>query len=212
MAQGIMNVNPTRMELKRLKGRLKTAERGHKLLKDKTDEMVRKFIVFARENKRLREEVEAQLAEALTAFTLARASEEPAYIEEAILMPSKTVRLDCGKKNLMGVSVPTIEISTDNEGETYPYGFASVTGELDTSIDKLNKLAENLIRLSEAEKTCNRLADEIETNKRRVNALEYVMIPQMQETIRYISMKLDEAERSATVRLMKVKSMIAERE
>ncbi|MEG1711430.1 MAG: V-type ATP synthase subunit D, partial [Clostridia bacterium] len=127
-----------------------------------------------------------------------------------ILMPSKTLQLQCGKKTLMGVNVPTIAIQS-SEGELYPYSFITVTGELDKSISELNKLVENLINLSVAEKTCNRLADEIEKNKRRVNALENVMIPQMEETVKYISMKLDENERGALVRLMKVKAMIESR-
>lgn len=207
-----LNVNPTRMELKRLKLRLKTAQRGYKLLKDKTDEMVRKFIIFARENKRLREEVEAQLADALSGFMLARATDSPQAVEEAIMMPSRTVELECDKKSLMGVNVPSIDIKeSEDSGSLYPYGFLSVTAELDKSVSNLNKLLTDLIKLSEAEKTCNRLADEIEKNKRRVNALENVMIPQMEMTIKYITMKLDENERSSLVRLMKVKTMIEER-
>lgn len=203
-----LNVNPTRMELKRLKSRLKTAQRGHKLLKDKTDEMVRKFIVFARENKRLREEVEERLASALAGFMLARATDTPQAVEEAIMMPSRSVELECGNKSMMGIAVPSVTVKENSTGGLFPYGFKTVTAELDKSIGNLNNLMTDLIRLSEAEKICNMLADEIEKNKRRVNALENVMIPQLEATIKYITMKLDENERSSLVRLMKVKSMI----
>lgn len=208
----VMRVNPTRMELKRLKNRLKTAVRGHKLLKDKTDEMVRQFIVYARKNKALREEVEFELGEAMKSFILARAVMQPSAVEEAILMPSRTVSLDCGKKSVMSVVVPSINISVGEQSDLYPYSFLSVSNEMDSSIETLNKLLTKLIELAEVEKTTNMLADEIEKNKRRVNALEYVMIPQLEETIKYIVLKLEENERGSLVRLMKVKEMIAERQ
>lgn len=207
-----MNVNPTRMELKRLKNRLKTAERGHKLLKDKTDEMVRQFIIYARQNKELREEVEYELGEAMKNFVLARALMTPEAVEEAILMPSRSVSLSCAKKSVMSVVVPSIEINESDQSDLYPYSFISVTDQMDSSIETLNKLLVKLIKLAEIEKTTNMLAEEIEKNKRRVNALEHVMIPQMQETIKYIVLKLDENERGSLVRLMKVKDMIEQRQ
>ena len=206
-----LNVNPTRMELRRLKNRLKTAVRGHKLLKDKSDEMVRRFMLYIRENKRLREEVEGELQAALNSFMLARATASDATIEEAVAMPGTTVRLKTSSKNVMSVEVPVFEIEKGEESELYPYSFASVTSELDDAIASLSKLMPKLLKLAEVEKTCNMLADEIEKNRRRVNALEYVMIPQLEETIKYITMKLDENERGATTRLMKVKSMLEER-
>ncbi len=206
-----LNVNPTRMELRRLKNRLKTAVRGHKLLKDKSDEMVRRFMLYIRENKRLREEVEGELQAALNSFMLARATSSDATIEEAVAMPGTTVRLKTSSKNVMSVEVPVFEIEKGEESELYPYSFASVTSELDDAIASLSKLMPKLLKLAEVEKTCNMLADEIEKNRRRVNALEYVMIPQLEETIKYITMKLDENERGATTRLMKVKSMLEER-
>lgn len=208
----IQNVNPTRMEMKRLKERLKTATRGHKLLKDKTDEMVRQFILLARENKRLRSEVESQLSDALKNFMLAKTVADTRIVEEAVMTPSRRVELQCTKRNLMNIGVPDIEVKQDTEGEMYPYSFLSVTSRLDESVATLDKLIVSLIKLAEVEKTCNMLADEIEKNKRRVNALENIMIPQMEETIRYIEMKLDENERSATVRLMKVKDIIAKQQ
>lgn len=207
-----LNVNPTRMELRRLKTRLKTATRGHKLLKDKSDEMIRQFMLYIRENKRLREEVEQELGDALKSFMLARAVSSDAVIEEAIAMPGVKVGLKTSQKNVMSVDVPVFEITEGESQELYPYSFASVTSELDSSIASLTTLLPKLLKLAEVEKTCNMLADEIEKNRRRVNALEYVMIPQLQETIKYITMKLDENERGATTRLMKVKSMISERD
>ena len=203
-----MKVNPTRMELRRLKSRLTTATRGHKLLKDKSDEMIRQFMIYVKRNKKLREEVEAELSSALKQFMLAQAVTSSSDIEEAIAMPGTTVKLTTSTANVMSVNVPSIKIDKSENNELYPYSFASVTSELDSSIATMNKLLVKLIELAEVEKTCNMLADEIEKNRRRVNALEYVMIPQTQETIKYINMKLDENERSATIRLMKVKSMI----
>lgn len=206
-----LNVNPTRMELRRLKLRLKTAVRGHKLLKDKSDETVRQFMLYIKENRRLRVEVEQEVADALKAFLLARSVTGSQVIEEAVAMAGVHVELTTGSKNVMSVSVPKIDIKESDSKDLYPYSFISVTGELDASIAGLSKVFTKLIKLAEVEKTCNMLADEIEKNRRRVNALEYVMIPQLQETIKYITMKLDENERSNTIRLMKVKSMIQNR-
>ena len=203
-----MNVNPTRMELRRLKTRLKTATRGHKLLKDKSDEMIRQFMVYVRENKRLREEIEAELSIALKGFTLARAVSSNAVIEEAVMMPATKAEISLSSDNVMSVEVPSISVVEHEGQDKYPYSFDTVTSELDASIGTLSTLLVKLVKLAEVEKTCNMLADEIEKNRRRVNALEYVMIPQIEETIKYINMKLDENERASTIRLMKVKSMI----
>lgn len=204
----VMNVNPTRMEMKRLQARLKTATRGHKLLKDKTDEMIRRFISLAEENKRLRMECEKELSLALQNFTVARACSDSRIVEEAVMLAGRSVSLTCGKRKVMGIDVPSISIDESTEGELYPYSFLSVTEKLDDSVRGLNAVLYKLIQLAETEKTVNMLADEIEKNKRRVNALENIMIPQLTETIKYIKMKLDESERSATVRLMKVKDII----
>ena len=206
-----MNVNPTRMELRRLKTRLKTATRGHKLLKDKSDEMIRQFMVYVRENKRLREEIEAELSSALKGFTLARAVSSNAVIEEAVMMPATKAEISLSSDNVMSVEVPSISVVEHEGQDKYPYSFDTVTSELDTSIGTLSTLLVKLVKLAEVEKTCNMLADEIEKNRRRVNALEYVMIPQIEETIKYINMKLDENERASTIRLMKVKSMIEQK-
>lgn len=206
-----MNVNPTRMELRRLKGRVKTAVRGHKLLKDKSDEMIRQFMILIHENKKFREQTEQELVLALNSFMLARSVASSPVIEEAVMMPSVNVEIETGVKNIMSVNVPSISIKENSAEDILPYSFASVTGELDNAVMKLNGLLVKLIKLAEIEKTCNMLADEIEKNKRRVNALEYVMIPQFEETIKYIVSKLDENERGNLTRLMKVKEIIAEK-
>lgn len=207
-----LNVNPTRMELRRLKARLKTATRGHKLLKDKSDEMIRQFMEFVKQNKRLREEIDDELSFALKGFMLARSVADGAVIEEAVAMPAVSLDIEATTKNVMSLDVPSITVKKADVSDMYPYSFASVTAELDQSISTISELVEKLIQLAEIEKVCNMLADEIEKNRRRVNALEYVMIPQLEETIKYITMKLDEQERSNVIRLMKVKSMIEERQ
>ncbi len=206
-----LNVNPTRMELKRLKTRLSTATRGYKLLKDKSDEMIRQFSILIRQNKQVREQVEASLSDTLDKFTLARSLTSSKQIEEALAVPVTELSLSCKTKNIMSVSVPEIEISKKETADAFPYSFSSMTAEADYSIVKLEGVLTDLIKLAEIEKACNMLADEIEKNKRRVNALEYVMIPELQETIKYIKMKLEENDRSATTRLMKVKDMINQR-
>lgn len=203
-----LNVNPTRMELKRLKGRLKTAERGHKLLKDKSDEMVRRFSALIKENKRLRDETDKEMADVLKEFSKARSFVSIEEIETAFSMPTSNVSLDLKTDNIMSVEVPVISVSQTGTGGEYPYAFAGITSEVDYSSRKISELIVKLIHLAEVEKATQMLALEIERNKRRVNALEYVMIPELQETIRYIRAKLDENERSATTRLMKVKSFI----
>lgn len=207
-----LKVNPTRMELRRLKDRKKTAVRGHKLLKDKSDEMIRQFIGYAKENMRLRLEVEQELSNALAEFMLAKSVSQDGVIWEALSMPAIGMELEIGTKNIMSVNVPSIGIKKSESISLYPYSFASVTSELDKSISTISVLAEKLIKLAEVEKTCNMLATEIEKNRRRVNALEYIMIPQTEEAIHDITMKLDENERGNIVRLMKVKTMLANRE
>ncbi len=209
MAQ--LRVNPTRMELTRLKRRLKTAVRGHKLLKDKRDEMVRRFMLYVRRNKELREEVEKLLAEALGSFVLARAVMSEGAVEEALMYPARRAEIEVSKRNIMSINVPVVKMAKDESSSQYPYGYVSTSGELDTAIVALADVLPKMIELAEAEKTCNMLADEIEKTRRRVNALEYVMIPDMEETIRYITMKLDENERGNLSRLMKMKSILEER-
>jgi len=210
----MLSVSPTRMELSRLKARVKVARRGHKLLKDKRDEMVRQFLELVRENKELRETVEEKITAALRSFVLTRAVTPEEMLEEAIMVPTRSVELEVGKKNIMSVYCPVISYREvfDEEVSPYPYSFASTSEQLDGAIQNLSVVLPAMLELAEKEKSCQLLADEIEKTRRRVNALEYVMIPQMVETIRYITMKLDEDERGSRIRLMKVKDMIAERE
>ena len=205
-----LNVNPTRMELKKLKARLATAVRGHKLLKDKSDEMIRRFTVIIRDCKRLREEVEAGLSDVLKQFSVAR-SVTPAFeAEAAFSMPSVAVKLNCQTESVMGVDVPNVELIPEKRADGLPYAYSEITGEADYSVGMVSDLLPKMLALAKTEKTVRMLADEIERNKRRVNALEYVMIPQLQETIKYIKDKLDENERAAVIRLMKVKGKAAQ--
>ena len=203
-------INPTRMELTRLKGRLKTATRGHKLLKDKRDELMKQFLEIVRRNRELRQKVEAGLERANAAFTVAAALMSPEMLEQALLYPKQSVELDMTSKNIMSVNVPVYSFHTRNEDPTeiYPYGFAQTSGELDAALEALSQVFQDMLELAQVEKTMQLLAADIEKTRRRVNALEYVMIPDFQQKIRYISMKLDENERGNITRLMKVKEMV----
>ena len=203
-------INPTRMELTRLKGRLKTATRGHKLLKDKRDELMKQFLEIVRKNRALRKKVEQGLEEANAAFTVAASLMGPEMLEQALLYPKQSVELEMGFRNIMSVNVPVYTFHTKNEDPTeiYPYGFAQTSGELDIAPEALNRVFQDMLELAEVEKSMQLLAEDIEKTRRRVNALEYVMIPDMEEKIRYITMKLDENERGNITRLMKVKEMV----
>ncbi len=209
----ILRVNPTRMELTRLKRRLSVATRGHKLLKDKRDEMVRQFMLLIKRNRELRREVESALSVALSGFVLARVAMTKDTFDEALLFPVREVELNTSRQNIMSVYVPKIEYKEKKREQAFfPYGLLTTSSELDSATTSLAGVLPQMIELAELEKTCNMLADEIEKTRRRVNALEYVMIPQLQETIKYIKMKLDENERGNLTRLMKTKEMIAARE
>ena len=203
-------INPTRQELNRLKTRLRTSMRGHKLLKDKRDELMKQFMDVVRENRALRKRVEEGLMRAHGAFTVAAALMSPEMLEQSLLYPKQSVELDMTFQNIMSVDVPQYQFRTSSQdpGEVYPYGFAQTSGELDDAVDALSRVLSDMLRLAEIEKTSQLLAEEIEKTRRRVNALEYVKIPEMQANIKYITMKLDENERSNTIRLMKVKDMI----
>ena len=205
-----MAVTPTRMVLNQLKGRLQTATRGHKLLKDKRDELMRQFLDIVRRNKELRTRVEEGLTEAFSALTVASSIMSPDMLEQALLYPRQSVELDISYNNIMSVNVPKYSFRTKNNdpSEIYPYGFAQTSGELDDALFKMAQVFEDMPELAEVEKTMQLLAQEIEKTRRRVNALEYVMIPEMQTNIKYISMKLEENDLSTKVRLMKVKDMV----
>jgi len=210
-----LNVNPTRMELSRLKIRLKTAVRGHKLLKDKQDELMRQFIDMIKKNKKLRERVEEMLQNSFKDFLLSRGVMSDEMLENAIAYPKEKIGVEVKKKNIMSVNVPQMTFVRENEGNQgmiYPYGYAQTSADLDDAIDGLNSVMDNLLELAEVEKACQLMADEVEKTRRRVNALEYMTIPQLQETIRFIQMKLDENERGSITRLMKVKDMMSKKE
>ncbi len=206
------NVNPTRMELTRLKKKLVTATRGHKLLKDKRDELMRQFLDLVRENKVLREKVEAGIAAANKNFVLARAGMNDEVLNVALMAPMQEVYLEASNRNVMSVEIPVFEYKTRtaDANNIYSYGYAFTSADLDGAVKSLADILPEMLRLAECEKSCQLMAAEIEKTRRRVNALEHVMIPDMQEKIKYITMKLDENERSTQIRLMKVKDMMLE--
>ena len=208
MAQ--LNVNPTRMELSRLKKSLATAKRGHKLLKDKRDEMMRQFLDIVRENKILRERVEKQLIEANKYMAVAGSVMKKEVLLSALMMPKQGVELEVDTKNIMSVDVPKFKTKTksQNSSDIYSYGYAFTGYDLDKSVSLLSEILPDMLSLAEKEKAAQLLADEIERTRRRVNALEHIMIPNYEDTIKYITMKLDEQERSNTTRLMKIKDMM----
>ena len=198
-----LNVNPTRMALSELKARLKTSSRGHKLLKDKQDELMRQFIDMIKENKALREKVEEKLQNSFSDFLMASAIMGPEFLDEAVSFPKTKV------------IIPQMKFSREGEAdssEIYPYGYAQTSQDLDLAIDSLNSVMDDMLELAQIEKATQLMADEIEQTRRRVNALEYRTIPDLEETIKYIRAKLDENERANITRLMKVKDIIAKQE
>ena len=208
MAQ-LIKVNPTRMELSKLKKRLKTAQRGHKLLKDKRDELVKQFLELVRKNRELRTEVEMKLKLSHEAFAGVSAVMSPQTLEEALIYPKQSVVLEPSEKNIMSVDVPVFDYKMlGNHSDIFSYGFAFTSGELDDAVQGLSDVLSQLVELAETEKSVMLLASEIEKTRRRVNALEHVLIPNLQYTIKNIMMKLDENERGNTTRLMKVKDMV----
>lgn len=205
-------VNPTRMELTRLKKKLATAVRGHKLLKDKRDELMRQFLDLARENMALRLRVEAGIKSANKNFVIARAGMSEETLNAALIAPKQEVYLEAGRRNVMSVDVPVFEYKTRtaDENDIYSYGFAFTSSDLDGAVKSLADILPDMLKLSETEKACQLMAAEIEKTRRRVNALEHVIIPETRTNIKYITMKLDENERSTQIRLMKVKDMMLE--
>ena len=208
----VLNVNPTRMELTRLKKQLSTALRGHKLLKDKRDELMRQFLDMIRETKTLREEVEERLKSVNNDFVLASSVMSKEELDTALLAPKQEVYLEASTRNVMSVDIPvySIKTRTSEQSDIFSYGFASTSFELDDAVSGLSDLLPKMLKLAEMEKSVKLMADEIEKTRRRVNALEHVMIPRYQETIHFISMKLEENERASRARLMKVKDMMIE--
>ncbi|HEY8395593.1 MAG TPA: V-type ATP synthase subunit D [Bacilli bacterium] len=207
----LTHVNPTRMELTRLKKQLVTARRGHKLLKDKQDEMVRQFMAVIKESRNLRIEIEAELKKIITRFSRAQLKMSKAGIYEALMIPTKAIEIQTSAKTIMNIKIPELEIKDEGKIDL-TYGFAFTPSELDEAIIELSKLLPKLVRLADLEKTCDLLANEIEKTRRRVNAIEYIMIPNMEEEIKYIVQKLDDNERSNIIRLMKSKEIILNKE
>lgn len=206
----VLNVNPTRMELTNLKRKLVTARRGHKLLKDKRDELMRQFLDLVRENKELRRTVENGIKEANAYMSVARSVMSDKALDVALMMPTQEMTVEIEEKNVMSVLIPnfTAKLKTADENDIYSYGFSFTSSDLDVAVKSLSDIMPHMLRLAEVEKSCQLMAAEIEKTRRRVNALEHVMIPQYEDTIRFITMKLDENERSTTSRLMKVKDMM----
>ncbi|KQC12059.1 MAG: ATP synthase subunit D [Desulfuromonas sp. SDB] len=204
----ILEINPTRQELLRLRKRLTIAVRGHKLLKDKQDELMRQLLAMIGEVKNLRIKVEEELAEAMNSFVLAKSGSEPGAVETALMIPRKEISLEVKQKHIMNLRVPvyTKQVS----GDILCYGFAETTAELDESLYSLDKAAESIFDLAEKEKTVSMLADEVARTRRRVNSLEYVLIPNLEDTIKHIRQKLSEMERANLTRLMKVKDIVRE--
>ena len=198
------------MELSSLKKKLASAQRGHKLLKDKRDELMRQFMNLIKENKQLRSEVEAGIAEANRYMAVAGSVMQREALETALMLPKQEVELEVSEKNVMSVYIPVFspKYRTGDTDDIYSYGTAFTSVDLDGAILALSEIFPKMIRLAEIEKACQLMADEIEKTRRRVNALEHIMIPDYQETIKYITMKLSENERSTTTSLMKVKDMV----
>lgn len=205
-------VTPTRMELTRLKKKLVTAVKGHKLLKDKRDELMRQFLDLVRENMALRQKVEAGILSANKNFVIARAGMSEQILNTALMAPKQEVFLEADKKNVMSVDIPVFKTSTRtaDANDIYSYGFAFTSGDLDGAVKSLADILPDMLKLAEVEKSCQLMASEIEKTRRRVNALEHVIIPETRQNIKYITMKLDENERSTQIRLMKVKDMMLE--
>lgn len=204
-------VNPTRMELTKQKKKLMSARRGHKLLKDKRDELVRQFMELIRENMELRRKVEKGIKNSNKEFAIARAGMSEQVLNTALIGSKKTLNVEVDIKNIMSVDIPEFKTRDDIRGnDIYSYGYAFTAGDLDDAVYSLSMVFEDMLKLAQVEKTCQLLASEIEKTRRRVNALEHVIIPEAMENIKYITMKLDENERSTQIRLMKVKDMMIE--
>jgi V/A-type H+-transporting ATPase subunit D len=207
----LTRVNPTRMELSRLKKQLEVAQRGHKLLKDKQDEMVRQFMAIIKESRSLRIETETELKKIIARFSSAKLKMSKAGIFEALMIPTKSIEIKTSSRTIMNIKIPELDIKDEGKIDL-TYGFAFTPSELDEAIIALSKLLPKMVRLADLEKTCDLLANEIEKTRRRVNAIEHIMIPNMEADIKYIVQKLDDNERSNIIRLMKSKEIILNKE
>ena len=201
-----LNVNPTRIQLKTLKSRLSTATRGHKLLKDKLDEMIRNYSILIRKNYSLRLECEKEIKNLLKDFCLAKCYMSKGETLSMLSSSTNSLELNFGSKSIMNVLVPQIEV-VGNENVSLPYSLVGSNSMFDGLINKTSDLMPKLVKLASIEKTCQILSSQIEYTKRQVNSLENLTIPQLEETIKYITMKIEENERSSRIRQLKVKSM-----
>ena len=204
----LLRVNPTRMELNKTKKRLRNSQRGHKLLKDKRDDLVKKLVVMVARSRDIRKIVEKDLTAVFEDMSAAEALMSPMAIEVALMTPKQSVSLDMSMENLMGVEIPVFAYKVESSDDIYPYGYYGTSIELDNALIALNKVLPHLLELSQIEKSVQLLSQEIEKTRRTVNALEFVRIPNLQQTVKYIRMKLDENERGNITRLMKVKDSI----
>jgi len=204
----LLDVNANRMELLRLRRRLSLARRGHKLLKDKRDELMRQWLGLIDEVKNLRLEIEKEFQSILERFVLAKAGKGAYQTEQELLLPSKKIEVSVERRNVMSVNIP--EYTSVVSNKIIPYGYLNTSGEMDIALNNFDKFIDKLLKLAGKEKMLQLMALEIEETRRRVNALEYKLIPDMTDTINYITMKLDEAERSNLVRLMSIRDIVGE--
>ena len=202
----LLKVNPNRMELIRLKKRLIVAKRGYKLLKDKRDALIQVFVRLAKESNVVREELEEKLLKCYAIFSNTSSLMSKLALEETLMFPKAKGGAEVSFKNIMSVNVPQYKLKC--EGRYYSYGLVDTTAELDSALKKYNEILPLMLRVAELDKSITLLANEIEKTRRRVNALEYVIIPDLEETIKFITMKLDEMARSNTSAIMRIKEII----
>lgn len=202
----LLHVNPNRMELLRLKKRLVIAKRGHKLLKDKRDALIQKFIHLVKENKTIREEVEEKLMKGYSIFSNVTSLMSKITLEETLMFPKAKSFIEIDFKNIMSVNVPKYKYIC--KGNYYTYSLIETTAELDLALRNFYEILPLMLKLAELEKAVSLLANEIEKTRRRVNALEYILIPDLENTIKFITMKLDEMARSTTSAIMRIKEII----
>ena len=201
-----LNVNPTRMELLKLKRRVKTAKRGYKLLKEKRDGLMKQFMAIIRKARDYREKIDQELPDSLKSFLFAAADMRPEVTEEALAMPSQKIELESKIKNVMSVNVPEFEFKKTSD--PLSYSLSTTSSQIDDSLKTFSDILEDMVKLAEIEHSASLLAEEIEKTRRRVNALEYVLIPNLEETVKFITLKLDEQERAGITSLMRVKEMV----
>ncbi len=204
-----IEVRATRMDLLQLRKRIGLARRGHKLLKDKLDELMRQFKILIARYEGAREILENELESAYREFLFARAEMEEAGLLDALRYPGAEARISTTTRKIMNLTLPVFEVTI--EGNVRNYGMFDTPAELDESLEIYRKVLPKIVELAEQEKAISLIAGEIDTTRRRVNSLEFILIPDLEQAIRYIRLKLDEMERGNLTRLMKVKAMVEEK-